>query len=270
MSILYSPPFVSGAIGDTLTFTMTGTTTPQDTYADPDLDTAHTNPVQADAEGNFPPIYFDPELPDYRVDYKNSEGVSYPGYPVNDVPSSQNQAPAYLAKGDSPFVEWWEADATTNNKRWRARVDGELWKLQRGTDAGVWTDIIQISRSGEVTIPSLVTSAGSFSGVLTGFASDPTPTVYYQVSDGYVRMWVETDYFATSDDTAMTLTGMPAELYPANTSITPPFMARDNGATVMAYAGVSGAGVATFVTAGNFTNSGSKGLPRGWTMGYPL
>jgi hypothetical protein len=161
MSTIYSHPFVSGAIGDTLTFTTTGTSTPQNTYADPDLSTAHSNPVEADAEGNFPPIFLDPSLPDYRVDYKNISGVSYPGYPVDDVPSTQDQSTAYLVKGTAPTVELFETDASANNKRWRIRADGEQFLIQQGTDAGVWTTLMTIPRGTVVQVSQLFSSGAT-------------------------------------------------------------------------------------------------------------
>jgi hypothetical protein len=161
MSTIYSPPFVSGAIGDKLYFYITGTSTPQNTYTDHDLNTAHANPVEADAEGNFEPIFFDPEVSAYRVDYKNSAGVSYPGYPVDNVPSSQNQATAYLVKGTAPTVELWETDAGADDKRWRIRADGEQFLIQQGTDAGVWTTLMTIPRGTVVQVSQLFSSGAT-------------------------------------------------------------------------------------------------------------
>lgn len=66
-----------------------GTSTPQDTYEDAGLSTPHTNPVEADAAGVFPPIYFDPEL-EYRCTLRTSADVLiYTQDNVNDQLLSQ-------------------------------------------------------------------------------------------------------------------------------------------------------------------------------------
>lgn len=268
MSNIYHAPFESGAIGDTLTFTTTGTSTPQNVYTDPDLDTAWPNPVEADSEGNFPVIFLDPSLPDYRVDYKDINGVSYPGYPVDNVPASQDQSSAYLVKGGTPIVEMYESDEATDAKRWRTIVSGGVMRLQTGTDAGVWTDFMTVTRAGVVTIPSFVTNAGSFTGTLTGMSGTITGTFYWRVSDDFVDLWCDQDITGTSNDTAMTLTGLSAAIQPGSTRFTSDFRALDNTAIAGPfYAAISGS-VVTFLP--NFTSSGSKGLKAGWTIGYPL
>ena len=79
MSTLFAPPWyvpVSGAgttyPGAKLYFYETGTTTPKDTFSDPDLDPSHlhANPVVADADGQFPPIYL--EAGEYKAVLKTS------------------------------------------------------------------------------------------------------------------------------------------------------------------------------------------------------
>lgn len=47
-------------------FYLTGTTTPTDTYEDSALSTAHDNPVVAGSDGQFAPIYLDPDTT-YKV-----------------------------------------------------------------------------------------------------------------------------------------------------------------------------------------------------------
>lgn len=79
MSTLFASPWyvpVSGAgttyPGAKLYFYETGTTTPKDTFSDPDLDPSHVhaNPVVADADGQFPPIYL--EAGEYKAVLKTS------------------------------------------------------------------------------------------------------------------------------------------------------------------------------------------------------
>lgn len=266
MSNLYRAPFESGAIGDTLTFTMTGTSTPQNIYADPDFDDLLSNPIEADANGDFPPIYLNPELPDYRVDKKDINGVSYPGYPVDNVPAASDQATAYRVKGTSPQVIFEKTDAAPNEGKWRIKVVGTTLVVSSGDDAeSTWTDLLVLSRG-----TPLITS-GSFTGTFTGFTTTVTGTVFYRVQDDQVEMWVETQVSATSNSTAMTVTGMPASLYPADTSHTAGFRVIDNGSHADGVAAISGLGVITLLNnGGNFTNSGTKGVPRGWSIRYPL
>lgn len=66
-----------------------GTTTPQNTYNDPDLDPAHanTNPVVADANGLFGPIYLNEALPNYKFVLKTSADVTI--WTEDDVPTVQ-------------------------------------------------------------------------------------------------------------------------------------------------------------------------------------
>ena len=68
-------------------FYITGTTTRQDTYSDKALTTPHDNPVVADGNGVFAPIYLDDTL-NYKVDVTDSLDSSLSGYPVNDLASS--------------------------------------------------------------------------------------------------------------------------------------------------------------------------------------
>lgn len=60
--------------GAKLTFYATGTTTKTDTYSDADLDTENANPVVADADGRFSPIYLDPTTV-YRVQLHDADDV---------------------------------------------------------------------------------------------------------------------------------------------------------------------------------------------------
>lgn len=83
MSTLFAPPWyvpVSGAgttyPGAKLYFYTTGTSTPKTVYSDPDLDPGHalSNPVVADADGMFPPIYM--AAGDYKAILKTSADVT--------------------------------------------------------------------------------------------------------------------------------------------------------------------------------------------------
>ena len=90
-SLFYLPkaiPLSGGAVlpGSKLTFSISGTSTLQNTYSDSALTTPHANPVVADAGGVFEPIYLDPSLPDYRVTLLTSADVQI--YQVDNYPSN--------------------------------------------------------------------------------------------------------------------------------------------------------------------------------------
>jgi len=76
---------MSGALAD---FFVSGTTTRQNTFTTETLAVAHANPVVADGNGIFPPIYLDDTL-NYKVDITDSLGSSLPGYPVNNLASAE-------------------------------------------------------------------------------------------------------------------------------------------------------------------------------------
>lgn len=61
--------------GATLTFQQTGTTTLQNTFTDSTLATPNANPVVADSNGLFPPIYLSAVF-DYKAILKDSAGVT--------------------------------------------------------------------------------------------------------------------------------------------------------------------------------------------------
>lgn len=73
--------------GALLNFYLTGTSARQNTYQNSALTTPHANPVVADANGVFAPIFLDPTLPNYRVTLTTSTGSVMTGYPVDGVSS---------------------------------------------------------------------------------------------------------------------------------------------------------------------------------------
>lgn len=118
--------------GAKLTFTQTGTATPQNTYTDVDLTVASSNPVVADANGIFEPIYLDPALPDYRVLLTDSDDVTI--YQVDDIPAAQ--AGQNLTLQDSaPYIDFIETDAAADNQLWRLQANSEQLLLRLGNDA---------------------------------------------------------------------------------------------------------------------------------------
>lgn len=105
---------VSGA---KVSFFLTGTSTPTNTYQDSGLTTPHTNPVIADSAGRFPAIYLDPSI-QYRVTFTDGDDVEiYPAIdPANDRVLSQTiiggflypRTLAEIAEGVTPVNYYYE------------------------------------------------------------------------------------------------------------------------------------------------------------------
>lgn len=121
---------------------------------------------------------------------------------------------------------------------------------------------------------------GSFTGTLTGYASPPTGTIQYRVTQScQVTLWTTAAITGTSNAATMTLTGSPYNLSPATAIVASqliPNIVQDNGAFTVGCVGVSTA-VPTVLTfsntgacAGAMTSSAAKGLPAGWTITYNL
>lgn len=277
MSNLFQLPFVTAAAADKLYFYATGTSTPQNTYQDADLTVPHANPVVANGAGNFAPIYLDPSLPDYRVTRTTSTvsgSVTYPGYPVDDVQSAADQSQQYRVKGTNPQIIFEETDATTNNKKWRIRVNSEIFSIDAGDDAeSTWTPLLSIARTDQII------QRGTFTATLTGYASGPTGTINYQRVADTVFLWSKSAIIATSNATTFGLSGIPAALRPVSLSLSAVHLVTDNAADITAVARVLTDGTLTFLrvsslsttpSASGFTNPGNKGLPAGWFIQYPV
>jgi hypothetical protein len=84
--------------GGTISFFQTGTSTPQNTFTDSTLATPNANPVVADSNGLFPPIYLSASF-DYKAILKDSSGVTIATRdPLGYTPSTSPTPPrSYLA-----------------------------------------------------------------------------------------------------------------------------------------------------------------------------
>ncbi len=149
-NLFYLPkqiPLNSGVVvpGAKATFSKTGTSTLQNTFTDILLATPHANPVVADSDGVFAPIYFDPSFVDYRLKLTDSSDVLI--YQVDDVPASQ--AGQSLTLNDTaPFIDLIESDAAVNNTSWRIQVNSKQFTLQVANDAlAAFTNILTIDRT---------------------------------------------------------------------------------------------------------------------------
>jgi hypothetical protein len=260
--------------GCTLTFSVSGSSTPQNTYQDILLTIAHSNPVTSDTAGAFPTIYLDPSLPNYRVVLKTMAGAVLKTW--DDVPSNQNAGQQFRLKSTAPSLIFEETDASAGNQRWRIRVSGERFLIELLNDAeNIATAILTLDRTGTVADTVFATTVtGTFTGTLTGMSGATTGTVTYIIIGG--QCILRGLFAGTSNTTAMTLTGLPALCSPAAAASTVPVTLTDNGASIGGWGRITaGATTVTFGTginnnASGFTGSGSKGLASGFVMSYPL
>lgn len=128
--------------GAKLYFRLTGTSTPQNTYTTPALTTPHSNPVVADANGYFDPIYLDPSLPNYRIIHTDGSNVDNDPTlevelepTVDDYPSSSNVSSGYRVKGTRPRIIIEETDAGSNAKKWYIEAQNEELIIGQMDDA---------------------------------------------------------------------------------------------------------------------------------------
>lgn len=283
MPSLFYPPKFQGLPGSKLTFTISGTTTPQNVYTNDTLTVAHSNPVVADANGVFAPIYLDPTLPDYRVKYDTSADVLI--YQVDDYPSNQNVQQSMRLESTNPFLFLFDSDGTSGSRKYRIRAAGAAFEVQASNEAEtVFTTILRyengILYSNETEVA--VTSSGTFTGTLTGMSASTTGTFNYRTVNNIVTIWLNAGVTGTSNTTAMTLTGMPIAIRPANARLVISDMV-DNSNELLGVATIATSGTISFflyststvanrvaVESGAFTNSGTKGLNEGWTLTYTI
>lgn len=290
-------PLDNGAVvpGGKLTFTQSGTTTPQNTYQDVDLATPHTNPVVADAEGVFAPIYFDPSFGNYRVKLTDSDDVLI--WQVDGIPASQSGQSLEL-EAAAPYIQWRESDAAANNKVWRLYVNSEQFKVQLGNDdEDTFADIVTIDRTANTADSvalvadaltlggdDLVTeTAGTFSSAVTGGSGGANSTFQYEVRNNICTIYSPDGNVVTSTTTALTLPNLPAAIRPDTVVRVPSLVADGNvsptGGMELGLAQIAAAGdTITFLmgsplSATGFNSGGGgevKGLPAGWFITYPL
>jgi len=260
--------------GAKLTFSATGSSTLQNTYSDIDLTTPNANPVVADANGVFSAIYLDPSLPHYRVKLTTSADVLI--YQQDNVPSNQNTSQQFRLKATTPELLFQETDASSDNSRWRIRVDGEQLLIQIGDDAeSSWADVATLTRSGNT--PQSLDFAGQYlrvNGVLTATQENSTAanatltgvttTVQGDVTIRRSGTKVSLKLPAlsgTSNSTAMSLTGLGSLNFSSGGVVL--CRVTDNGTTQIGTATIGTSSITFGVGASgaSFTSSGTKGIP---------
>jgi len=118
---------------------------------------------------------------------------------------------------------------------------------------------------------------GNTTVTLTGYAAGPTGTLQWRIegASGRVTIWAPAAITGTSNATGLTITGLPYTVFPQTALLVPCFVT-DNAVQVSASCNfASGSGTITVgmgagFSATGFTNTGTKGLPAGFTLSYPL
>lgn len=291
--------------GAKLYFFLTGTTTPANVYTTPALSVAHDNPVEADADGVFAPIYLDPSNGQYRVRLTDSNDVQL--WQVDTVPSENNTSQSYTVSGDAPYIDLVETGVTANEGGWRIRVNGEELSIALMNDAkSVFTNVLRIwNRSGtataDVTLSSLIVSgaaefdglvtfdgavagaptvtSGSFTPTWAGFSSAPTGDISWQKITGpigsLVMLYFPSTSTGTSNATDCSLTSLPSTIRPlTDSAVRYPCIVVDNGARVAGSFGFgTPAGTLNFAVGTSYTgfnNPGTKGFPPATILTYGI
>jgi len=196
-------PLNSGVVvpGAKATFSQTGTSTLQNTFTDILLATPHANPVVADSDGVFAPIYFDPSFVDYRLKLTDANDVLI--YQVDDVPASQAGQSLTLTD-NAPFIDLIESDAAANNGVWRIAVNSEQLTLKLGNDAlSSFTDILTVDRTANVVDLFTLKAPLTLEGQLITDDST-TSRAGFNIPDGVAPSSpVQGDIWATATDAFM-------------------------------------------------------------------
>lgn len=126
---------------------------------------------------------------------------------------------------------------------------------------------------------------GSFTGTLTGMSGSTTGTINYTVADGIAHLWSTSAITGTSGSLDMTMTGLPAAVQPSGARSDICLVTNDSNTCVGRFSNTGSSstlnffcgyldpgGSVTYIAIGSsaFEPSGSKGLPAGWCIRYPL
>ncbi len=271
MTSLYYPPKYVGIANAKLTFTVTGTTNPQDVYTNEALTIAHSNPVQADANGVFAPIYLDPRGPSYRVKYTTSADVLI--YQIDGYPSNQNIGGIFRLEDDTPELLFYDVDGVANQRKLKLRLSTDGLEFIELNDAESVETLL------DKLYWDLPSSVGDFTGVITGCTTSPSGQFFFRVGKGIVTLWTDSNVQGTSNTTALSLTNLPAAIRPTTQKVVPCAQLTDNSVAVNGTAAIGTGGSIIFgvhtvsgskIVDGAFVNSGTKGIGTGWSVTYPL
>lgn len=308
MATLFQLPSVSPVIageslpGGRLYFFLSGTTTPITTYTTSALSVAHNHPVEADANGVFPPVYINEEVnATYRIQLKTAADALVPNGDqdnllalpnlnkiVSHVSSVGGSGNAITLTPSLP-IDAYEAGqcfrfvaGSANTGAVTVAVSGLTTKAitKNGSNALVSGDIpagavVWITYDGtQFQLSETVAYSGTYTGTLTGLTTSPTITVRYAVSGNLVTLQVPAGT-GTSNATSFTVTGAPANIRPTGSiagGYSNVYQITNNGSAEYGTGGVAmtNTGILTFYRSGSatgFTNSGTKAFAE-FVMSY--
>lgn len=285
--------------GAALYFYTAGTLSALDTYSDLALTTANANPVETDSAGRAGPIFL-ANTP-YRCIIKDDVG----GNTIDDIDNINTDPSSFGTGGEAKSGDYSiviadrgklfqvTASATIdlptladagenfavgiyNTSTADVTVDPGASTINGDNTVTLYPDGWIILSSGSSEWKAIYDSGnerGSFSATMTGFSSDPAPTVKYTRTGQHVDLMFATTGVGTSDATGMTLSSLPASIRPASTPSVP-CLVEDNGTIGQGWAFFSG----DTITFGNgvagstsgFTNSGQKGIQLNQVISYTM
>lgn len=165
---------------------------------------------------------------------------------------------------------------------WFGRDTDGVIKMFIGDSAGnkVTWDGATLSITGSI---SLTNTVQTFTPTWSGFSAAPSGDISYINFGAFVMMWRASALTGTSNATDLKITNLPAAIKPATGVRKVPCIVMNNGLSVSGAAEPDSAGDIDFyievpntadatvdLGANSFKNSGTKGLPGGWMIMYPL
>jgi hypothetical protein len=289
---------------------LAGTTTPQSTAADSSGGVFNSNPIILNSAGRLPNVSIwqsgGTNLKIVITDSNNNQlgptfdqvsGINDPATTTaalsnagngqgadlvaNSVrsfdifPAGRIWSPPTLSAGQTLIVMF-EGGTTVNDG-----LGGSFYYSASSSTADDSINVIKPNVVGNGRLLRLYpgVSGQTFTGTLTGMTGATTGTVRYIITSRSI-VTLQAAFTGTSaagaPGNAMTMTGLPAQVTPPTVGTTVPCILTDNSLTqLIGWASVNTVGVITFGLGANpnfsgFTSGGTKGLPSGWTITYPL
>jgi hypothetical protein len=169
-SKIFELPKAVSLPGARLYFFATGTSTPVDVFTNIALSIPHSNPVVADSNGVFAPIYIDGRTGDLRVSLRTSADVVI--YTIDDYLAGYGSTNSIdVTAANNPLIQLSQSGAAANQKNWFVQVATQQFKLSMANDAfSTQADFLTVSRSANTA------TQVNFSTSLLSYNGDPVRT----------------------------------------------------------------------------------------------
>jgi hypothetical protein len=157
-SKIFELPKAVSLPGARLYFFATGTSTPVDVFTNIALSIPHSNPVVADSNGVFAPIYIDGRTGDLRVSLRTSADVVI--YTIDDYLAGYGSTNSIdVTAANNPLIQLSQSGAAANQKNWFVQVAAQQFKLSMANDAfSTQADFLTVSRSANTATQVNVTT----------------------------------------------------------------------------------------------------------------